>query len=115
MVAMLLSSEKAVSAREWGMAAAMVLVVGFALFLAFKRFRSLKEDLPAEDEMSKKILRRGAATSFYLSLYSWLFLYAFADKIKLETHSLLGLGIMGMAVIFALSWIYHRFISRTYD
>ena len=115
MVVSLLSTDKSISSREWGMIAALVLVVGFALFLAFRRLRAVKEDLPAEDEMSKKILRSGAATSYYLSLYFWLALMFFEDRIQMDTHSLIGLGIMGMAVIFALSWIYHRFISRSYD
>ena len=93
----------------------LILVVGFALYLAYRRFRSARQNLPAEDEMSKNILRRGAATSYYLSLYLWLAIMMFEEKIDLERSSLMGAGIMGMAIIFALSWVYHRYIRQSHD
>jgi peptidoglycan/LPS O-acetylase OafA/YrhL len=103
------------SLQELLMMLGLILVVGFALFLAFGRLRAAKLNLPAEDEMSKKILRRGAATSYYVSIYLWLVIIYYSDKTKLECHSLIGAGIMGMAIIFALSWIYHRYIRRSHD
>jgi len=90
-------------------------MVGFALFLGFRRLRSLKENLPAEDEMSKKILQKGAATSYYLSLYFWLALMMFEERISLDRSTLIGVGITGMAILYALSWIYHRYFSRSHD
>ncbi len=90
-------------------------VLGFAIILVFKRLRSVKQQLPAEDEMSKNILRRGAATSYYVSLYMWLALMFFADSIKLERYSLIGAGILGMAIIYALSWVYHMYLKRSHD
>ncbi|MFO7668474.1 MAG: hypothetical protein R6W31_02360, partial [Bacteroidales bacterium] len=103
------------SLQELLMILGLILVVGFALFLAFGRLRAAKLNLPAEDEMSKKILRRGAATSYYVSIYLWLVIIYFSDKTKLECHSLIGAGIMGMAIVFAMSWIYHRYIRRSHD
>jgi len=104
-----------INARELGMIAALILVVAFALFLAFRRLKSVKEKLPAEDEMSRNILRRGAATSYYLSLYLWLVLMMLEDRLELEGHTLIGAGIMGMAILYALSWIYHRYIRPSHD
>jgi peptidoglycan/LPS O-acetylase OafA/YrhL len=103
------------SLQELLMILGLILVVGFALFLAFGRLRAAKLNLPAEDEMSKKILRRGAATSYYVSIYLWLVIIYFSDKTKLECQSLIGAGIMGMAIVFALSWIYHRYIRPSHD
>jgi peptidoglycan/LPS O-acetylase OafA/YrhL len=93
----------------------MILVAGFALFRAFVRLRATKENLPAEDELSKKILQQGTAASFHVSIILWLVIMYYSDKTKLECHSLIGAGIMGMAIIFALSWIYHRYIRRPHD
>ncbi len=93
----------------------LALVIGFALFLAFRRLRDAKANLPTEDEMSKNILRRGAATSYYLSLYLWLGIMMLEDRIDMDMSSLIGAGIVGMAIIFALSWIYHRYIRRAHD
>jgi hypothetical protein len=101
--------------QELLMILGLILVVGFALFQAFGRLRAVKENLPAEDELSKDIRKRGAATSYYVSIYLWLVIMYFSDKSKLECHSLIGAGIMGMAIIWALSWIYHRYIRRSHD
>lgn len=101
--------------QEILMIGALVLVVGFALFLAFRRLRDAKAKLPTEDEMSRKIMRRGAATSYYISIYMWLVIMYFEDRIDLERSSLIGAGIMGMAIIWAISWLYHRYIRRSHD
>lgn len=58
--------------QEILMVASLVLVLSFALFLAFRRLRDVKQKLPAEDELSKDLMRRGTATSFHLSLLLWL-------------------------------------------
>jgi peptidoglycan/LPS O-acetylase OafA/YrhL len=101
--------------QETLMIGALVLVVGFALFLAFRRLRDAKENLPTEDEMSKKLMRHGTSTAYNISLFMWLGVMYLSDKTKLECHSLIGAGIMGMAIAFALGWIYHRYIRRTRD
>lgn len=89
-------------------------VIGFALVVAFRRLKSVKQKLPAEDEMSKGILRRGAATSYYVSLYMWLAFMFFEERIDLERSTLIGAGILGMALIYALSWVYHSYIRRSH-
>lgn len=33
----------------------------------------------------------------------------FSDKIKYETHTLIGAGIVAMAIIFAVSWVIFNF------
>ena len=65
--------------------------------------------------MSKGILRRGAATSYYVSLYMWLAFMFFEEQINLERSTLIGAGILGMAVIYGLSWVYHSYIRRSHD
>jgi hypothetical protein len=88
-------------------------VIAFAVIVVFRRLKSAKQNLPAEDEMSKGILRKGAATSYYVSLYMWLAFMFFEDRIDLERSTLIGAGILGMAVIYALSWVFHSYIRRT--
>jgi peptidoglycan/LPS O-acetylase OafA/YrhL len=87
----------------------IILVVGFAIYLGYKRFSSVKRGEPAEDEMSKKVMQKTAAWSYYISLYLWLAIMYFSDRIKLENHSLIGVGILGMAVVFAISWLVINF------
>jgi hypothetical protein len=52
---------------------------------------------------------RTSSLSFYISLYLWLVIMYFSDKIKAETHTILGSGILGMAVIFAICWLIFNF------
>ena len=90
-------------------------VLAFAIVVVFRRLKSAKQNLPAEDEMSKSILRRGAATSYYVSMYMWLAFMFFEERIALERSTLIGAGILGMALIYALSWVYHMYIKRSHD
>lgn len=87
----------------------IVLVVAFALFLGFRRLSNVKRGEPSEDELSKKILQKTAATSYYISLYIWVFLIYLKDRIEFDTEELLGTGILAMAVTFAISWILISF------
>jgi peptidoglycan/LPS O-acetylase OafA/YrhL len=87
----------------------IIIMVGFGLFFAFRRLNSTRKGQPQEDELSKKILQKSAALSYYISLYLWLVIMYLTDKYKGETEVMFGWGILGMAVIFGLSWIFNYF------
>lgn len=87
----------------------ITLIVGFALFVGLKRLRSEKRCEPVEDELSKKILQKTAAISYYISLYIWVFLIFLKDRVKFETEELLGTGILAMAVTFGIAWLILNF------
>lgn len=85
------------------------LLVVFALFIGFKRLVSEKRGEPTEDELSKQILRKAAALSYYISLYIWVILLFLKDRLTMDTEQLIGTGILGMGVVFALSWLIINF------
>lgn len=87
----------------------ITLMVGFAVFIGLKRLGSEKRGEPVEDELSKKILQRTAAISYYISLYIWVFLIFLKDRVEFETEELLGTGILAMAVTFGVSWLILNF------
>ena len=87
----------------------ITLIVGFAVFVGLKRLRSEKRGEPIEDELSKKILQKTAAISYYISLYIWVFLIFLKDRVKFETEELLGTGILAMAVTFGIAWLILNF------
>ena len=89
----------------------IIVLVAFALLFGIRRLRSERKGEPAEDELSKKIMQKAAATSFYISLYWWLVLVYLSDNWQKETESLVGTGILGMAIIFALCWVYYKIIG----
>ena len=94
--------------REFLMTAGVLILVGFAVFIGIKRVQSHRQKEAAEDELSKQIMTRAASLSYYISLYLWLLVMYFSDQITMPTHSLIGAGILGMAIIFLLSWIWVR-------
>jgi len=81
------------------------LIVAFAILVGITRLSSARRGQPAEDEMSKKIMNRTAALSFYISLYFWVFLLFVKDRVKMDSEQLLGSGILAMALIFAFTWL----------
>jgi peptidoglycan/LPS O-acetylase OafA/YrhL len=84
-------------------------LVGFAVFILIRRIKSWKSGEPQEDELSKKVMLRTSSLSYYVSLYFWVFLLWLKDRVAFEQEELLGTGILGMALIFALSWVYYHF------
>jgi len=86
--------------------AIIFVLVAFALIIGLSRLRSERRGEPAEDELSKKIMQKAASTAFYISLYWWLVLSYLSENWKMETGSVIGRGILGMALIFVLSWVF---------
>ena len=83
----------------------ILLIVGFGILIGVRRLKSEKRGQPAEDELSKKIMQKAASFSYFISIYLLLFLMYISDKINQPTHTVLGMGILGMAVIFAVCWV----------
>ena len=121
-IALWIFQTEASSDTQWSLNGSTILMMGVAAVILvygalviLKTFRDAKNKVPSRDELSRKILLRGAATSYYVSIYLWLAIMYFEERIEMERSSLIGAGILGMAIIFALSWLYHRFISKTHD
>lgn len=87
----------------------VVTVVAFAVFIAVKKFISLKQGEPHEDELTRKVMLKTSSVSYYISLYMWLIIMYLSDKLEYETHVFIGAGIICMAVIFGLTWLFFNF------
>ena len=101
------SGEKGPS--EWVQFGVIGLIIAFGVFFAFRRLSSSRRGEPQEDERSKNVMLKTAALSYYISLYWWVFLLFIKDRIAYDTEVLIGSGILGMAVAFAISWLYFQF------
>lgn len=86
-------------------------VVVFAIIVGVRRFKSLKQGEPAEDEYSKKIMQKTAAYSFYVSLYLWLVVSYFSEGSEMDTQQVIGLGVVGMAIVFVVSWVFVKLLG----
>jgi hypothetical protein len=91
--------------QEFLMVGTALVIVGFAVYLGMSRLRSHRLREPAEDELSKKVMTRVSSLAYYISIYLWLFVMYVSDKTTLPAHSLIGTGILGMAVVFLLCWL----------
>jgi peptidoglycan/LPS O-acetylase OafA/YrhL len=100
--------EKSISATEIITFGIIVILVGFGLFFAYRRITGVRRGEPGEDELSKKIMQKTAAWSYYISLYMWVFMIWLKDRVTLDTEEVLGAGILSMAVIFFLCWTVIR-------
>jgi peptidoglycan/LPS O-acetylase OafA/YrhL len=80
-------------------------VVGIAVYIGIKRIKSARRGEPSEDELTKKIMVKTASVSYYISIYLWLFIGFFSDRLNLANHTLIGIGISGMAMVYVLSWV----------
>lgn len=87
----------------------IVLVLIFAGYVGFKRLSGAKRGEPDEDEMSKKIIQKTAAYSYYISLYWWVVLMIIKDRVLMDSDQLIGTGILGMAISFAICWMVLHF------
>jgi peptidoglycan/LPS O-acetylase OafA/YrhL len=105
----LMSSSGNLKPADIGSFAVLILVVGFALFIGFKKLSSARRGEPVEDELSKKVMRKTAAYSFYISLYLWLAIMYFSDKLNYDAHVIIGAGILGMALVFTVCWLVFNF------
>ncbi len=83
----------------------VLVLVGFAVFLGVSRVRSLRRGEPGEDELSRKVMTRASSLAYYISIYLWLFVMYISDKTSLAARSLVGAGILGMALIFLFCWL----------
>ena len=91
--------------------AVLTLIIGFTLFIGVGRMKSIVQKEPPEDELSKKIMTKSSSLSYYVSLYMWLLIMYLSDKTRLEIHSLIGVGILAMALIFFFSWLSVKLIG----
>lgn len=93
----------------------IVLVVGFAIFVGYQRLTSLAKGEPAEDEMTRKVMLKTSSMSYYISIYLWLAIMYFSDRFKLESHTLIGAGILGMAIVFGICWMVYNFMGLRHE
>ena len=108
----LLHSSNEIKTGSLVMSGTILLVAGFAVALAVSKLKSAKEGLASEDELSRLIKDKASSRSYYVSLYWWLIMMYISDKTLLETSTLIGAGILGMAVMFAGFWIYFNYKGK---
>ncbi len=97
-----------------------VLIALFMIPFIKRRYFDVKKGYPHEDERSKKILLHATAKAFSLSIW-WMLALMFYTGMGVEEHGFPELiprhvaaaGIIGMAIIFAISYFYVNWRGET--
>jgi len=87
---------------------AVGLIVVFTIITYFKRYLDEQKGLTTEDELSQRIKERAAAHSFGASFYLWTLILLSTLDSNLDKEIILGIGIIGMGLLFAGFWIYQN-------
>jgi hypothetical protein len=99
-----LSARLSIDPKEVLVPGGALIVIGYGLFMGIQKAKSMIRKEPFDDELSKRVMLKSSSISFYVSLYMWLFIMYLGDKTNAEASDLMGSGIIGMAIIFMLSW-----------
>ena len=83
-----------------------VLIIGINLYIKIKGFKEERMGLASEDELSKGIKEKAAAKAFRYSIFMWVFIILFFIEIEPKAKIVIGIGVLGMAVVFLLTWLY---------
>lgn len=103
----LYSSNTKLDIFEYIVAVVVAVTVIFSIIVGYKRIKNEKKGLPADDELSNKIKRKAASKAYIYSIYMWVVIYFFTRNENIGKEVPLGLGIIGMGLIFIIFWIYY--------
>ncbi|MCU0798183.1 MAG: DUF2178 domain-containing protein [Candidatus Thermoplasmatota archaeon] len=88
---------------------ATVLLVVFGLF-AIRRYRDAEKGLPFEDERSRKVMEKATSRSFFVSLYTLLFIGWLSEDIVhfRDVSQATSAVILVLAISFFICWVYYN-------
>lgn len=84
-----------------------ILMIGLGLYFKIQSYKNEKSGLTSDDELSKRIKEKATAKSFNISFYMWLFIILFVKDIEPKVKIIMGLGLLGMALVFFINWFYY--------
>ena len=88
----------------------VVIIVLFMIPFVKRRLFDVKKGFPFEDERSKKVMTNASSKAYYVSLY-WLLAISFSvetfEIIEMDVSQAIGTGIVGMAVLFGIFFVYY--------
>jgi uncharacterized membrane protein len=96
--------------------ASLIIVIALTIVVFFfgytkRELKSVKEGFPVEDERSNKVRTLAGYKAFLISIY-WILLIGWASSNEWiqfrDVSQASGAGILGMAIIFGLCWLYYN-------
>ena len=92
--------------------ALLIVIVGVITFIRqiINRKRVLETGEPAEDEFTKLVSVYAGNQAFLYSMYLWLLIFIFNSSFP-KNETMLGIGILGSALIYGISLWYFKSIG----
>jgi hypothetical protein len=89
--------------------ALLTLIIGVLAFIrqTINRRRNMASNAPAEDEFTKLAKVYAGHQAFLYSMYLWLLIFIFNSSFT-KNETMLGMGILGSALIYGISLWYFR-------
>src|SRR5210317_1754328 len=84
----------------------ILILFAIGIWLSVQKQKNERQELPASDELSEMILLKASAYTFFISLFLWLGMLFILNKTSMEAGLLFDYGILGMATIFILCWLF---------
>ena len=96
--------------------AIVIVLVALVTFViqVMKKKNDLESGVPAEDEFTKLTRVYAASRAFIYSMYLWLLIFIF-NSVFTKPQTMLGIGILGSALIYGLWLQYFRTTGEMYE
>ncbi|MFH1789498.1 MAG: DUF2178 domain-containing protein [bacterium] len=86
----------------------LVFIVLLIIPVILRNYKSIKQNVPVEDERSKKATMKAASLSYFISIYVFLAIGWLGDDYFERASQATGLGIGIMAIVFILLLLYFQ-------
>ena len=103
----LYSTQAELTAFEYGVAGAVLIIVLFSLVLGVKRMKEAKKGYPVDDELSIQVKQKAAAHSFTFSFIIWTMILLFMGDMEVSHTIPIGIGIVSTGLLFLGLWAYY--------
>jgi len=106
----IIKTTKPLNEHAYGIIGAMLLIVGFVIYLGIQALKDAKSGLNPVDELSKTITEKAAAIAFRISIFMWLFGLFALDMFPVDSVNkakfVIAIGMVGMTLIFLITRLY---------
>ncbi|WP_439484369.1 hypothetical protein [Cyclobacterium plantarum] len=109
----IIKTTKPLNEHAYGIIGAMLLIVGFIIYLGIQALKDAKSGLNPVDELSKTITEKAAAIAFRISIFMWLFGLFALDMFLVDSVNkakfVIAIGMVSMTLIFLITrWYLSR-------
>jgi|GEM_PF-1943334 len=88
-----------------------VFMICLGIYFKIQSYKNQNLGLASDDELSKRIKEKATSKAFNISFYIWLIIILFVKGIEPKGKIIMGFGLLGMALVFFLNWLYYSKIG----